>query len=168
MTTQSKLRVEFNDPSDGWLTITLQGNGRKFSETFSHIYPTLRDLCGALSDMWVGHDSRRVAFLLEPKELELSLASSPDGRCGLSLSAFADRRRTAGTGALVFRFEGDVAQIVLPFWRALRRLQTTLTESEFEERWRDRFPSFEMASLTELVAKRTNSARKPGGPLESG
>jgi hypothetical protein len=166
MTLQPKLHVEFDEPSDGWLAITLRGNGREFSETFSHIYPTLRDLCGALCDVLAGHDARRVAFLLEPRELELCLAPAGNGRCRLSLSSFADRRRSSGLGAVAFEFEGDAAEIVLPFWRALRRLQTTLTEAEFEARWRDPFPNPEMASLTELV-KRTSPAAKTGARLAS-
>jgi hypothetical protein len=36
----------------------------------------------------------------------------------------------------------------------LRRLQTSLSESDFEERWMQPFPKFEMTALTELLTER--------------
>jgi len=47
-----KLIVAFDEPSDGWLRIELGYEGHVLAEPFSHIYPTLGELCGALSFFW--------------------------------------------------------------------------------------------------------------------
>ena len=47
-----KLIVAFDEPSDGWLRIELRYEGHVLAEPFSHIYPTLGELCGALSFCW--------------------------------------------------------------------------------------------------------------------
>lgn len=65
------LQVHFDSPADGWLGFELSADNAKIAETFSHVYPALRDLCSALCDVLNGVTVRRVVFLLEPNELEL-------------------------------------------------------------------------------------------------
>lgn len=149
----TKLTVAFDKPSHGWLGLELRSDAEAVSETFSHIYPTLPDLCDALSDVLCGRPSRRVVFLLEPAEVELSAMPLADGRCNLRLCRFTDSRRTSPDSDTVFELEGETAEIVLAFWRALRRLQTSLSESDFEKRWGERFPKLEMAALTGLLTE---------------
>jgi hypothetical protein len=147
-----KLRVAFDQPADGWLQLEIHATESAFRDTFSHIYSSLPDLCEALCDVLVGDiQPRRVVFLLEPAEVELRFAPH-DGRCRVSLKLFAGRRRDID-GRAVFEFDGATADIVLPFWRALRRLQTILPEDEFEKVWREPFPRHEMQVLTDLLDK---------------
>ena len=149
-----RLIVTFDEPANGWSRLELLFNGEVFKEPFSHIYPTLGELCGALCDLLAGHEGRRVVFLLEPAELELTLTPLAGGTARVSLRLFKDRRRTSSDGDLVTEFVGERHEIVLAFWRALRRLQTGLSDSHFEERWRAPFPRLEMASLTECLSER--------------
>ena len=71
-----KLIVAFDEPSDGWLRIELGYEGHLLAEPFSHIYPTLPDLCSALCDLVAGRVARPVVFLVEPAQLEMSMRPS--------------------------------------------------------------------------------------------
>jgi hypothetical protein len=148
------LQVAFGAPSHGWLEFEVRSDAAAFSERFSYIYPTLPDLCNAMCDLLCGRSPGRVVFLLEPSEVELRLTPLDDGRCSLRLWTFADRRRTSPDDAPVFELAGETTEIVLTFWRALRRLQTSLSESDFEERWLTPYPKFEMTALTEHLTER--------------
>jgi hypothetical protein len=147
-------KVAFGEPSGGWLGFEVRSDAEAFSETFSFIYPTLPDLCNALCDVLSGRSPGRVVFLLEPAEVELRLTPLDDSRCSLRLCTFTDSRRTSPDGVPVFEMAGETTEIVLTLWRALRRLQTNLSESDFEERWKEPFPKFEMTALTELLTER--------------
>jgi hypothetical protein len=90
-----------------------------------------------------------VVFLLEPAEVEMALTPH-DGRCRVSLLLFTDHRRDVD-GQTVFEFEGTPADVVLAFWRALRRLQASFSENEFEARGGAAFPGREVKVLTNLL-----------------
>ncbi|AUX21225.1 uncharacterized protein SOCEGT47_017050 [Sorangium cellulosum] len=150
MNKQPRLDVAFGEPSAGWLAVEIRTAEQCVHENFSHIYPTLPDLCSALCDALGGRPSRLVTFLLEPAELELTIVPEGPTVSVLSLRMFRDRSRTL-TPAPALEFHGAATAIVLAFWRALRRLQTCLPASQFSERYRQPFPELEMESLTRLV-----------------
>ena len=145
------LQIRFDTPTDGWLRLVLSADNVKVVETFSHIYPALRDLCSALCDVLNGVTARTVVLLLEPDELELRFVSLDRDSVRLRMSVFPDRHRSR-EGTILLDHSTATRIVVLAFWRALRRLQTSLPEDEFERRFREPFPSLEMASLTNLVA----------------
>ena len=62
------LEVAFTEPADGWIALRLASPGQAYEDSFSHIYPTLDQLCGALCDAASGVAPRHVTFLLEPQE----------------------------------------------------------------------------------------------------
>jgi hypothetical protein len=145
-----KLRVAFGEPAHGWLQLECHAGQTAFCETFSHMYPSLSDVCEALCDVLTGNrPPRRVVFLLEPAEVEMVLAPH-DGRCRVSLLAFRDRRWDLD-GQAVLEFDVATVDVVLAFWRALRRLQTSFPENEFEARWGEPFPGGELHALTRLL-----------------
>jgi hypothetical protein len=148
----SRLKVEFDQPEHGWLKVELRSAQIELSDTFSHIYPTLPNLCEALCAVAEGKGSRPVVFLLEPQELELSFTSQENQTCIVNAVLFPDRRRDLENGEVVFAHSGSSREVVLAFWRALRQLQTCLPEHEFTVRWREPFPAKEMAALTVAVA----------------
>ena len=151
--TMSGLKVAFDAPEHGWLQLQLHSEGVVFSDTFSHIYSTLPNLCDALCEVAAGRGSRRpVRFLLEPQELELSVTLQDEQTCIVNVVWFPDRRRDLENGEGVFRYAGRPQEVVLSFWRALRQLETCLPEREFTARWREPFPRTAMASLTAAVA----------------
>ena len=146
-----RLIVAFDRPSDGWLMLTLSVDGHQHRVVFSHIYPSLERLCDVLSDAWVGQCWRHATFLEEPAEIDATFQPTMGGLCRVSLVSFPDRRRTE-TGELLLEFNGTTQEVVLRFWRALRRLQTALPREQFIARWREPFPESAMTSLTVLVS----------------
>jgi hypothetical protein len=148
----SLFEVVFTEPESGWIGLRLSGPDAVFEESFSHIYPTLEQLCGGLCDVAAGTSARRVTFLLEPAELELGISFINGGDAQLTVDLYADRRRYPGVrSSRVFQFRGPRSAIVLPIWRALRKLETCLPPSDFERAWREPFPQIAMASLTRII-----------------
>lgn len=145
------LRISFDLPEHGWLGISFAHGDHAYEDSFSHIYPSLTDLCHAACDVACGYPARRVAFLLEPAELELSLpsVSAPS----LTVTRFHGRLRApSDPGRRVFDSVIAPHDAVLACWRALRRLQTSLTTEDFTSRWREPFPEAPMRSLAQAVA----------------
>ena len=66
---------------------------------------------------------------------------------------FPHHRRSLENGEIVFTYLGPSREIVMIFWRALRRLQTGLPEQEFTKRWRAPFPTKDIDALTAAVER---------------
>ena len=148
----SLFQVTFTQPESGWIGLRLSGPDPVFEDSFSHIYPTLEQLCGGLCDVAAGASARRVTFLLEPAELELGISLIDGGDARLTVDLYSDRRRYPGAQtSRVFEFSGPRSAIVLPFWRALHKLEASLSASDFERAWRKPFPQMAMASLTRII-----------------
>jgi len=149
----SRLKVEFDRPENGWLKFELRSEKVVLADSFSHIYPTLPSLCNALCALAEGAESRPVVFFLEPEEFELSFTSGDKQNRIVNVLRFPDRRRGSERGEVVFAHSGTSQEVVLSFWRALRQLQTCLTEDDFTTSWGEPFPAHEMAALTAAVER---------------
>ena len=149
----SRLKIEFDQPKHGWLKLELRSEQVVLADSFSHIFPTLPSLCDALCALAEGREPRPVVFLIEPQEFELSFRSQDNENCIVSAVRFPDHRRDSESGEVVFGYSGTSQEVVLSFWRALRQLQTCLTEDEFTTRWGEPFPANEMAALTAAVER---------------
>jgi hypothetical protein len=148
----SLLEITFTQPESGWIGLRLSGPDATFEGSFSHIYPTLEQLCGGLCDVAAGASARRVTFLLEPAELELRISFIGGDDAELTVDLYSDGRRYPGArSSRVFEFCGPRSAILLPIWRALRNLETCLPASDFERAWREPFPQMAMASLTRII-----------------
>jgi len=147
-----RLSVAFDPPRAGWIGVRLTAPEGEFAERFSHVYSSLEQVCVAVSDAGQGLDAPPAVLLLEPAEVELKLAPCGPDDTELTVSVFPDTRRGVGrrpTSALVHR--GRTRQMVQAFWRALRRLETSLPADAFAREWRSPFPTLEMSALTRLV-----------------
>jgi hypothetical protein len=155
----SLFEVAFTEPRAGWIGLRVTAEGVLFDDSFSHIYPSLEQLCGALCDAIAGVQARRVTFLLEPAELELVISPTDVGTAHLAADLYSDSRRVLGArSSRLFEFRAPPPAIALPFWRALRRLQTYLPVSDFEREWREPFPASAMASLTSVLKTATHDS----------
>ncbi len=148
----SLLKVHFTEPVAGWISLHLSGPTMVYENSFSHIYPTLRQLCCALCDVAGGMSSRTVTFLFEPMEMDLVISAIDAEFVGVFADAFDDHRRCIGANLTrVFEASAKRSAVVLAFWRGLRRLQTCLPPQAFQEAWREPFPDLDMLFLTQLV-----------------
>jgi len=132
------LRVRFEGPSNGWLGVTVTSGEREWRNAVSYTpNDFLRELITALLSCADYEDATFTAHANTEPEVFL----------------FTFRRRetviefTIRENEAVFAVTGTFDAIVMPFWRALRRLQTSFAEDQ----WRQPFPEREMAALTERV-----------------
>lgn len=145
------LTVEFSPPSSGWIEMRLANSTGEVRAPASHIYPSLQQLCACACDLDSGRPGRRVVFLLEPDELDLSTAAHDADAVELLVTRFKDRHRQ--DGAVVFSHVAPPRALVLTLWRSLRRLQTCVPAETFAREWRGSFPDSDMAGLTRLVGR---------------
>jgi hypothetical protein len=146
------LSVAFDPPKSGWIGIRLTAPEGELAERFSYVYSSLEQLCVAVCDAAQGIQARPAILLLEPVEVELRFAPCGADDTELTVSLFPDARRVAGrrpTSALIHR--GRTRDMVRAFWRALRRLETSVPEEAFAREWRSPFPALEMSALTRVV-----------------
>lgn len=159
------LDVTLEPPMTGWMTIRLRADTQEFDDSFSHIYPSLEQLCSALCEVAQGFSARAAVFLLEPSELELRFVAESAGRVQLSVLVFPDNLRGLAVKPRVwFVHVGDRRDVVLRFWRALRRLESSIAREAFLQEWGRPFPALEMAALTKIVRswKRGEAGRGMG------
>jgi hypothetical protein len=132
---------------------------RVFGENFSHIFPSLEDLCFALWEAGRGLPTRPANLLLEPSELELRIDPVGGGMSEVAIRVFPGSAR-AQRRAPVFACIRPTREVVMVFWRALRRLQTSAPRATFEREWRGPFPELGMAALTALVEAWKGESRR--------
>lgn len=146
------LSVSLDPPKAGWIGIRLTAPEGALAERFSHVYSSLEQLCVAVCDVAQGIAARPAILLLEPVEVALRFAPCGADDIELTVSLFPDARRVVGrrpTSVLIHR--GRTRDVVRAFWRALRRLETSLPEEAFAREWRAPFPALEMSALTRVV-----------------
>ncbi len=145
------LKISLDPPVSGWIAMRLTTPQGAFAERFSYVYPSLEQLCAAVCDVAQGIVARPVVLLLEPAEVELAFAPCEPDDTELTVSLFRDRRRGLDRPTPGLAHRGSTRDIVLAFWRALRRLETSLPAAAFARAWGSSFPALEMAALTRVV-----------------
>jgi hypothetical protein len=113
----------------------------------SYVYDSLSQLAQALIVLLAAEGSAIVAWDTEPTEYEFRFAASGDA-ARFEIVEFADSRRLQGQGSTVFVMDGSRREVVLPFWRALRTLQS---DAGFEQGWGSPFPSRDVRLLGEQL-----------------
>lgn len=155
-----KLRVSFNSPQSGWMSIGLKAGEESFVTAVSHApYDSLGDLIKALAALIGGAKSLTVKWNCEPEELDFRLKRNKTG-VRLDIARFPDHRRLKARREIVFSHEAaDAPGLCQPFWKALRELHRDIFVDEFDKNWRRPFPEEEMQNLTKLLreAKRESS-----------
>ena len=136
-----RLRVGFRGPANGWLALELEDEGVTGFEVTVSYTPNdfLTELVWALRSCAAGDGTYEAFAHTEPEVYEFGFARSAE-----QVSFAVTEKRAAN---VLFAFAGAPRQIVLPFWRALRRL-----EAEFAAvQWRGPFPTDDLAKLTAEV-----------------
>lgn len=145
----NKLRVEFGDPQHGWMAMTIRSDASVVALTVSSVlYDTLDELVDGLRALTTGDDHRSVRIFEEPTSCELQF-NLANGTMGLKLCRFDShsRRSSRKPGQRLFETAGSGSEICLPFWRALRNLQTRFSAEEFRLWWHRHFPESGMEKL---------------------
>jgi hypothetical protein len=142
----SKLKVAFDAPHGGWMGLTIRADTRAIALQMSYTpFDSLDEIVGALHGLTTYDDRRSVRISEEPEVCELRFERN-NGTMDLEVcrrGSFQHRRRQ-----MLLKTRGSTLEMCLPFWRALRSLQTGFSEKEFEFHWRRPFPTSEMDRLT--------------------
>ena len=122
------------------------------SDFASHVYPSLAQLCSAVCSFAEGR-AQTATILLGAAEYDVCFEPQSDPSLSVvRVVLYRNSQRGRGvTGETVLEHADAVAEIVLPFWRALRSLETSLPADSFRSRWGSEFPHLEMAALGERV-----------------
>lgn len=153
----SKLRVSFNSPQSGFMSIGLKAGKTSFVTAVAHSpYDSLRDLILALSAFLDGENAVTVKWNREPEEYDFELHRN-GGDAELSIIRYPNHRRLKKKREVVFSYKAPVIDVCESFLAALNELQSDKDVDEFDKNWRREFPEEEMRELTKQV--RTFKAR---------
>ena len=150
------MKIIFENLHIGWIGFRVLNNEKLIiQDSFSYTpYDSLGDLIDILDIMWksVFEVHKIVILHNEPKEYELSF-SKKDDVISLEIRHYEDNRRMSPPHEPLFYITGDYKKICLPFWRALRRLQSEHTAEELSRKWKRSFPVLELDELTRNLKK---------------
>lgn len=145
------LRVSFNSPQSGWMSLGLHAGEESFvTAAASAPYDSLRELIAGLTELLNSNRSFTVKWNCEPDEFDFKVTSRDEG-VALEVVHYATHRRSAKASRIVFSFESSKLEFCLPFWRALRDLRRHIATDEFDRNWRRPFPHAEMQQLNEAI-----------------
>jgi hypothetical protein len=157
------LRLDIEAPAHGWAAVRLTAPGASLEFTASYTpRDSISDLARAAAQSLAGVPEQVVAWNTEPVEYEFRFMTSA-GRTRLEVHLFPDTRRPRrGVEAPTALAEGDTPAIARTVWRALRRLQGSMSADEFAATWGHPFPAATVERLGEGL--RGVVAHEPSGP----
>lgn len=142
------LRVRFDGPSNGWLTLSTAAGEQRWEVVVSYTpNDFLLELVTALLSCADYENTTFVAHANAEPDVYLFAFLRRDEHVSFAVLEKASPDR-------VFSVNGTFETVVVPFWRALRRLQTTFIQHQ----WQWSFPQREMAALTAAVDDRKSRA----------
>ncbi|MFN0108958.1 MAG: hypothetical protein ACKVZH_08890 [Blastocatellia bacterium] len=145
-----KLKVRFAEVKRGWMSVSITSleQSLSFFPTYTP-YDSISDLVNALYDFLSWSESESIVRWNEqPGEYEFVFVNTGENAV---LNIYEISERVSGRmRESVFSVSGLPLAIALPFWRALRDLETNPIHN-YEAEWRRPFPSPEMVALTKKV-----------------
>lgn len=146
-----KLKVEVAAPKHGWTIITLSTSDNFYRFFPSHVpYDSINELTNALLKILDGFPEAIVHWNDEPVEHEFMLMSESE-LINFKVYEIINSVITGKIRAERFSFCGTLYDVIRPFWKALRDMQSKQSPEEYEKQWREPFPLREMIELTRRV-----------------
>jgi hypothetical protein len=129
------------------MALTIQSDTNVVTLVASYTpYDTLDELVECLHALLTTGDARRTVRVMEEPEVCELRFEHENGTISLEVCRrFSHQHRRCHT---LFEARGSVLEMCLPFWRALRSLQTRFPEKDFELRWQRPFPASGMERLS--------------------
>jgi hypothetical protein len=150
MSKSQRLRINLDPPKSGWTGVELSFADHKYSFYPSHVpYDSISDLVNALLKTLDGYDKAIVHWNDEPAKHEFVFeprGDQIDFRVYLETKTLVEKKQEQ-----VFMFTGTTYDVVWPFWKALRDIQSRQSMQEYEEQWREPFPVRQMVELTRRI-----------------
>ena len=157
MSESQRLRIDIDRPESGWLKVEMNSGDQKYGFYPSHVpYDSVSELVNALLKILDAYDKAMVRWNDEPVEHEFVFEpknNQVDFRAYLMTESVSGRCREQ-----VFMFSGSAYDVVWPFWKALRDMESRQSKEEYEKQWREPFPEREMIELTKRIKEMKQSA----------
>ena len=148
----TKLRVSFNSPQSGFMSIGLKAGKANFVTAVAHLpYDSLRDLINALTALLSGATAVTVKWNREPEEYDFEVHRSGDAAV-LNIIRYPNHRRVKRKSETVFSHKASVVSICGSFFSALDELYKDKDTDEFDKNWRREFPGAEFRELTDRMS----------------
>lgn len=147
-----KLRVVFNSPQSGYMSVGLRACGREFAAAVScRPNDALLEMLSALAQLARGEAAAAaVRWNCEPDELDFRFESD-GGRLKFAAVHHANYEGDAASGRTVFEAEGARAEILAAFRDALEELRADIEVDAFESNWRRKFPEQAWREFSDAV-----------------
>lgn len=145
----AKLRVTFNSPQSGYMSVGLKFGRQRFLAAMScRPYESMEELLSALTAVMSDAESAVVHWNEEPEEFDFVFKVSAV-ECKLEVIRFTSHLRRDGES--VFAANGTREQICLPFWETLKAMKQDLVVDEFARNWRRDFPFKQFEELEAVI-----------------
>lgn len=157
------LRVTFNSPQSGWMSLELRAGEKHFVEVVSYTpYDSVRELVNAVAAIAVADGEGVIArWAVEPGEFDFVFNARGD-EAELRVVRHMGYRRVKGEGEEVFAYRGARLDVCRAFWSALRRLQADADVDGYAQNWRREFPEDDIRELTKVI-RALEKAKEKGG-----
>lgn len=144
------LKAKFSKPSDGWITFDLATSEAAHCFRVSYVpNDFLSELLSALILVVNGVEGKALANL-EPTLVEFNFAPTEHGEVVFRVVENGDQKTVS---QILLVHSGTMASVVLPLWRAVRKLQSEISLEEYRVAMRREFPVEKLNKLSELLKK---------------
>ena len=139
-----KLKVSFNSPQCGWMSIGFEDANGEFHTTTAHAphRDALSNLLEALTEL-LDENSEGLELLVQwnrdPEEFDFWLRRE-NGKIKIEIWQYPTGRRINAQRETVFRHEGDAIEVCTAFYETFEQMYEDRETDEFEQNWRQAFP----------------------------
>jgi hypothetical protein len=145
------LKIEFGRPKHGWMDVAVAAGENHFTVYASYMpRDSVGDLASAAALILKGGVEATVVWFEEPNEVDFHFTAEGD-EAMLVVTRYPDDRRTKQARNELLRVRGTRADVSLPFWRGLRKLQSIVPPNEYKAAWKNRFPVEKLDEIAALV-----------------
>ena len=139
-----KLKVSFNSPQCGWMSIGFENEKSEFHTTTAHTphRDALPNLMKALTDLLDdGSENQEtlVQWNRDPEEFDFWVRRAK-GKIRIEIWQYPTGRRLNAERKIVFRHEGDAREVAAAFYETFEQMYEDRDTDEFEQNWRQPFP----------------------------
>lgn len=150
-TAKAKLKVEFTAPENGWTVVKLSSGDESYQFFPSHVpYNSFGELIKALLNIIDGVPDATVYWNDEPVEHKF-VFTTDSKRVDFKVYEIIKSVIAGNVGKERFSFVGSLYEVLRPFWKGLRDMQSRQSSEDFKKHWQWAFPDSEISELTQKL-----------------
>ena len=158
MKNMNKLEVSFNSPQCGWMSIGFEDDAGEFHTTTAHAphENALSELLGILTDLLdvETHEfEKNLKWNRNPEEFDFVFRKDAK-HTTLEIVEYPTEERDLQNAETVFMHTGGAREICEAFYETFTQLYAEQETDEFEQNWRQPFPSKEFEKFEKTITQR--------------